>query len=339
MSAKGMCGESIFLAAATWLSLATFGTACGTESSTLGFGGGAATIPIGGTAQPGAGGITGSTANPVTGAGGKVNGAGGSSVSEGGKGGTQKASSGGAGGKGGKQTTGKAGTGGSPSTDGVAGKAGATGVDTPTKRTHEELGEGDGSDVITIGDSWMSYFMNGGGIEAGLDRVTGKRYRHYGVLATTVLSGQIPGQYASAKRANPDIKTVIMTGGGNDVIMDPTMQPQCAAGNDACKQRLQQVAAALGELWNQMSADGVRDVIYINYAEGAGSGTGGIDGQAIYREVILKIPPPMAFHPFATTEIVGGSTGLVDGIHPTPQKCAEIAQGVYDLMKAKGMRR
>jgi hypothetical protein len=335
MSANSIWGKSMFLATTAWLALVMFGTACGTEASTLGFGGGAATIPIGGTAQPGAGGVTGSTVNPMTGAGGKVIAAGGSNVSAGGKAGTKKASSGGAGGK---KQTGKAGAGGSPSKDGgVAGAAGAAGVVTPTKRTHEELGEGDGQDVITIGDSWMNYAVNGGGIEAGLDRVTGKRYRHSAVAGTTVLSEIIPGMYATAKRLNPDIKTVIMTGGGNDVIMDPTMAPQCAAGAPACEDRLRQVAARLGELWNQMSADGVRDVIYINYSEGAGTGTGGVDGEAIYREVILKIPPPMAFHPFATTEIVDGR--LVDGIHPTVQACTDIAQGVYDLMKAKGMRR
>jgi hypothetical protein len=65
--------------------------------------------------------------------------------------------------------------------------------------------------VITIGDSWMDYIGGGGGIQAGLDRA-GTNYRHYAVSGTTLLTGQIPGQYTQAKRANPKILTAIMTG-------------------------------------------------------------------------------------------------------------------------------
>ena len=81
----------------------------------------------------------------------------------------------------------------------------------------EDLGKGTGSDVVTIGDSWMDYLLGGGGIEGGLDRA-GTNYRHYALSGTQLLDGVIPRQYDRAKAANPDIKTVIMTGGGNDIM-------------------------------------------------------------------------------------------------------------------------
>src|SRR4051794_12397694 len=119
-----------------------------------------------------------------------------------------------------------AGTGGTapaaPGTGGAAevvGDAGLMPGDAGVTATgaHEDLGKGDGTDVVTIGDSWMSIITNGGGIEGGLDRA-GTSYRHYSVAGTLLLNGQIPGQYDQAKAINPKILTVIMTGGGNDIM-------------------------------------------------------------------------------------------------------------------------
>src|SRR5207342_408824 len=81
----------------------------------------------------------------------------------------------------------------------------------------EDRGRGDGKDVITIGDSWMSYEATQG-IQQSLTKVSGHSYRSYGVGGAQLLNGEIPRQYAVARRANPEIKTVIMTGGGNDLL-------------------------------------------------------------------------------------------------------------------------
>jgi hypothetical protein len=236
----------------------------------------------------------------------------------------------------GKSRTAESGAGGkAASKAGAGGAAGAAGRSVTTHHT-EDLGEGDGQDVVTIGDSWMNIATNGGGIEGGLDRVASNRYRHYALAGTMVLTEAIPQQYETAK-AMGAIKTVIMTGGGNDVIMDLTLTADCQASGERCKQRVIDTANRLGKLWAEMSADGVRDVFYINYSEGAGTGVGDIDGTSIYREVVRTIPPPLVYHPIQTTDIVNGR--LVDGIHPTLQACTEVAQAVFDHMVEAGARR
>jgi hypothetical protein len=327
MSNKGMAGRKSLIAFIAFLAISFVGSACGSDTTaiaTLGAAGTVTDTPVNnsgtsGTVGVGTGGIVVSSSG---GAKAVVGGASGKATGAAGAGGKTKPTAGNAG----KDVT---------KPENTAGSGGAAGAGTKPK--HEDLGEGDGQDVITIGDSWMNIVTNGGGIEGGLDRVTGKRYRHYAVAGTTVLSEVIPNQYESAKTINKNIKTVIMTGGGNDVIMDMTMAPQCAAGTDACKERILQVAARLGKLWNEMSADGVRDIVYINYAKGAGTGTGDIDVTDQYKTIIAAVPPPLVFHWIETTDVVNGR--LLDTIHPTMDACTDIGQAVYDHMKEEGMRR
>lgn len=203
-------------------------------------------------------------------------------------------------------------------------------ADTDAQAAAADLGVGDGSDVVTIGDSWMSYAINGGGIEGALARKD-KDYRNYAVAGTT-LAGSIPGQYDRAKRQDPNISTVIMTAGGNDIMF--TGACTTSAG---CQEAVAALVESLNELWTTMANDGVKDVIYIQYADDAGTTPQGTRPDE---------PPPVAeicasgkirCHSLETTELVMGR--LVDGIHPTRAGCDSIAEGVLELMEAGGIRR
>jgi lysophospholipase L1-like esterase len=198
----------------------------------------------------------------------------------------------------------------------------------------EDLGEGDGTDVITIGDSWMS--LGTVGIQQSLVKISGQPYRTYGVGGTRLLNGQIPGQYDSAKRANPEIKTVIMTGGGND-ILQTGMSSDCASGGDGCRQQLVTIGEALTELWGQMGADGVQDVVHILYSSDAGSGVAdSIRDAGEFERRCAEAP--LHCHLLPTDELVMGDLRS-DGIHPSDAAYDRIAMGVYELMKQQGMRR
>jgi hypothetical protein len=192
-------------------------------------------------------------------------------------------------------------------------------------------GEGDGSDVVTIGDSWMSYLLSGGGIEGALSRA-GKDYPGYGVAGTTLLSGQIPGQYTRAKGANPTIATVIMTGGGNDIMFSGG----CATP-EACKMSVQALSDGLNELWTTMSNDGVKDVVYIRYAKGAGTTNSDNLPTEPPTPPQICITGPIRCTSVDTTDMVMGS--LLDGIHPTSAANDRIAAGVLEIMAMKGIRR
>ena len=196
----------------------------------------------------------------------------------------------------------------------------------------EDLGKGDGKDVVTIGDSWMAGPLNGSGIQAGLDRA-GTDYRHYAVTATTLLSGQIPSQYASAKRANPKISTVIMTGGGNDVMFTAG---SCSTP-EACAMFSMMISAGLDKLWTEMANDGVKDVIYVQYSANAGSTPAENRGKT---SPVIPIcnSGRIYCHSVPTTDIIARSD-LADGIHPGTAGNNRIAKRVLELMEMRRVRR
>jgi lysophospholipase L1-like esterase len=194
-----------------------------------------------------------------------------------------------------------------------------------------DLGKGDGSDVITIGDSWMNIATNGGGIEGALDRA-GTSYRHYAIAGTTLINGDIPAQYDRAKAANPKIASVIMTGGGNDVMFSGGCNTK-----EACTMSAQRIADALDELWTKMSSDGVTTVVYIQYSKYAG--TAPTDTRPDMPPIV-KVCTTGAIRCISqNTDDLVAATDTVDGIHPTLAAADRIAKAVLEQMETLGARR
>lgn len=234
-----------------------------------------------------------------------------------------------------------AGAGGSPSSAGaaaggtlaVAGSGGMmmgpiAGAEPPAQM---DYGKGDGSDVITIGDSWMNIATNGGGIQGALDRA-GTKYRHYAQPGTTLIMGQIPVEYDQAKAANPKISTIIMTGGGNDVMFSGGCNTK-----EACAMSAQRIADALDDLWTKAAADGVTSTVYIQYSRNAGT------APADTRPDKAPIPKicttgKLRCITIDTTDLIA-STDTVDGIHPTVAGCDRIAKRTLETMEKNGVRR
>ena len=201
-----------------------------------------------------------------------------------------------------------------------------------------DLGKGDGKDVITIGDSWM--LLLGTGIQESLTKVSGQPYRKYARPGTKLLDNVIPGQYATAKRADPDIKTVVMTAGGNDVIQNATLKADCMTGGAMCEAQVEKIRTALSDLWKQMSTDGVQDVIHVMYSASAGSGVKNRDAHnAKMAEVCAAVPAPLHCHLLDTDMLIGPSDMRSDGIHPTDPGYDKIGKAVFELMEKEGMRR
>lgn len=213
---------------------------------------------------------------------------------------------------------------------------------TPTR--HPDLGKGDGKDVITIGDSWMSNTLGtGDAISGALRRFTKQPYRNYAVqgvmlLAADLFGPAIPTQLDSAVRVNKDIKTVVMTGGGNDIIQSPGLQADCKSGGAQCKAKLQAIGAGLMKLWQKMADDHVQDVVYIGYssdAGGSGSGTANANQNGM-ADLCAKAPLPC--HLIDSTPLVKGEL-MPDGIHPTQAANDRMAKAIYQLMEDRGLRR
>ena len=210
--------------------------------------------------------------------------------------------------------------------------AGAGGASVVTQQS--DNGKGDGTDVITIGDSWMHY-EDGLGIQESLMRVSGQAYRIYGAGGARLLGGEIPNQYASARRANPDIKTVIMTGGGNDLSLSDARSDLPSAGPKA-KLQIDNVAKRLEALWTEMGKDGVRDIVYVFPSRGGGIALS-VDYATSKIQPICQSTVPAHCHWVDSDETI--HMMLRDGIHPTDAGFDALGKTVYTMMEKEGMRR
>jgi hypothetical protein len=236
-----------------------------------------------------------------------------------------------------------AGSGGGSEDAAASGAGGAAGSDASiadagpdAAAPREDLGAGDGLDVVTIGDSWMS--LRTTGIQQSLVRISGQPYRTYGVGGTRLLNEAIPGQYAKAKTDDPDIKTVVMTGGGNDIIQVPGLRNDCAQQGEMCSQVVGQILDRMAMLWSEMAADGVQDVIYVEYSNPEGNNVDfALPNGDSAPARCAAVPAPLRCHILETLDIVMGD--IPDGIHPSAAGYDRIGQAVYELMIAEGMRR
>lgn len=212
----------------------------------------------------------------------------------------------------------------------------------------KDLGRGNGSDVITIGDSWMSNTLGtGNAIEGALDRLQPlHRYRHYArqgvlLLEDSLFGPAIPNQWNDAVRQNRNIKTVIMTAGGNDVLQDPGAQDDCRRGGAKCKNTLKQIGERLRALWTQMGQAGVQDIVYVGYSEHAGKA--GPDTSNASKNGVGDVCLSMTAvrcHLIESTPLVpANEISGFDGIHPIRSANDRLAKTIVDLMEREGIRR
>jgi hypothetical protein len=249
----------------------------GAQGGIGGAGGATGGIGAAGMMMPaGMGGAAGMVMTGSGGVGGDVmatGGVGGDVMTTGGVGGMMTGGMGGSGGM--EMTTG--GMGGSGGMEMMTGGMGGDGA--PDK------GMGDGSDVITIGDSFMNLNQSEG-TQYSLEKVSGRDYRNYGYPGTQLLNGAIPGQFDSAVIENPNIKTVVISAGGNDILLG--MITCTFNWTEACNEQVRRVAAAHTEFRQEMGAMGVEDVIWVHY----GYSTSGVSGLHARDDATLPLHRP-----------------------------------------------
>lgn len=133
----------------------------------------------------------------------------------------------------------------------------------------------DNNQVVNLGDS---IFALSGEIQDYLHSYAGKTFRRYAVsgaeLAGGVLAPDLASQYATAKSDNSNIETILMDGGGNDILLpaiafDPydckTQWYEWGRLSNSCKDFIDDIYVDGVNLLNTMAADGVDHVIYLGY--------------------------------------------------------------------------
>lgn len=125
------------------------------------------------------------------------------------------------------------------------------------------------SQVIVIGDSYINWVSHT--FPQDIVRESGQMWRMEaigGYAMATGGTGLIPASFDESIRRDPDAHTVLMDGGGNDVLIGDSMR-QCrdekAPTVPFCQKLLDDALAAAEKLLDRAAAAGIRDVVYFFY--------------------------------------------------------------------------
>lgn len=212
------------------------------------------------------------------------------------------------------------------------------------------------SQVVLIGDSYINWASHT--LPADLARESGQSWRNYAVGGFSMGSGGlglIPPEWDQAIAADPDIRTVVMDGGGNDMLIPAaTWMGGADCKNNAnspnlpvCQMIFQTALDAATALMTKMADHGVRDVVYFFYPH-VPNGTllGGTAPNAILDYALPKVK---AFCDDAINmnggklrchfvDLVPVFEGHADwfaptDIHPNTQGSAAMAKAIWAKMK------
>ena len=142
--------------------------------------------------------------------------------------------------------------------------------------SNDRVSDADNDQVVTIGDS---IFALSGELQDFLEDYAGETFRRYTIsgaeLKGGIIATDIYGQYNIAKNDNANIDTIVMDGGGNDILIpaialfDPynckTQWYQFGRLSSSCKNFIDDIYVDAVNLLNRMDADGVDNVIYLGY--------------------------------------------------------------------------
>jgi lysophospholipase L1-like esterase len=243
--------------------------------------------------------------------------------------------------------TGGAGTGGTV----AAGTGGAAGSDAPA---FMRPCVANGNEVWFIGDSYSDYavaHMSLASMVGALAKKDGalmssQNYRNLAVAGTTLAAAPaaIQAQWYDNKSMKPT-KVVVMTGGGNDVLIN---NQQCRADGAEmqadCKMVVQASLDAAKAMFASMKEEGVSDVLYFWYPHIPGGlltayETGSTISDYTYPmlEELAKSASTDTFHVFMvpTVAIFEGHPEYFysDGLHANDTGEGKIADAVWKVMK------
>ena len=128
------------------------------------------------------------------------------------------------------------------------------------------------SQTVVVGDSYINWVSHT--FPTDMARVAGETWRMYAIGGTSMASGGIgfiPDQFDRALAEDPDIKTVVMTGGGNDVLVcDGVRFPGCLSCKNGsiaepCPSIVNLALTRAEGLMEKAASAGVRDVVYFFY--------------------------------------------------------------------------
>jgi len=206
--------------------------------------------------------------------------------------------------------------------------------------------------VVWIGDS---IFALSGEEAVALEDLSNQSYRTYYVSGAQMEGGfvrTIPAQYDQAVRADSNIRTVLMNGGGNDVLIgaNGSCDATYPSGtlSRACYNIIDNVEAVNNALWQDMINDGVKNIVNQGYYFSSDRDLWVVSDvfqnrtKQEFANMAARNPGvKMVFiepkdDPYFDKSRVSSYT-VSDGIHPTDAASAKLADLMWNAMVANGI--
>lgn len=157
-----------------------------------------------------------------------------------------------------------------------------------------------------------------------------------GNLLAPAIPTQLPTLLSTSKRAGPEgVKLVLMTGGGNDVLIDASSCKSISTPNEMCKGVVAKSLAVVKKLFADMAAGGIKEVVYFWYPDlGPDQGRVINDYSIPLAKENCESDTNVTCHFVDTREAFRGHANYVgpDGIHPTAAGSKVIADLVWGVM-------
>jgi len=209
-----------------------------------------------------------------------------------------------------------------------------------------------GNEVVMIGDSYLAL---SGEITSDLEATAttagalapNDDYRTYyadgaNMYPYTTFPPPIPTQFQTAVSGNPDIKYVIMDGGGNDILVENnqciTVSPDAGPMSQECQTAVTNALTTAATLLATMQKAGVEKVIYFFYPDLPTTSYPSVNVMMDYayplvQKVCDDAPLPCYF--IDTRPAFAGHPEYIgpDNIHPTSAGSAVIANLIWGVMK------
>jgi lysophospholipase L1-like esterase len=201
--------------------------------------------------------------------------------------------------------------------------------------------------VVMLGDSIFALSDEEGRV---LFELAGDTYREYYISGAQMVGGPIKTikeQYDDAKAEGP-IRTVILDGGGNDILIGANAKCSVDYGTELsaeCVAVMDEVLAAAEEFFEISVADGVKNIVFQGYYYVRNQKLWQVTdvfqekGIRLVQELSARYPDVkiMYIDPRPHFDRTNQDYLIVDGIHPTDAASAKLANLLWNAMVARGI--
>ncbi|RMF13889.1 MAG: SGNH/GDSL hydrolase family protein [Gammaproteobacteria bacterium] len=204
--------------------------------------------------------------------------------------------------------------------------------------------QADRNEIITVGDS---IFDLSGELQQFLEQKAGQTFRDYTLsgaeLAGGLFATPINQQYVDAREDDPNIETVVMDGGGNDILIPAIVFDPYGCRthwwrwniSSACKNLINDVYVDGVDLLNEMAQDGVQNVIYLGYYHTKGLQANlakAVDyGDSRLADACANTWAQCTF--VDPRPVINKGDIIIDGIHPATSGSAKLADLIWPYLQ------